>query len=174
MIQIPILESYHARIKSSLDAFEMLSSSFVRAVPGALAGQGGSGPDTCGLTSGIEGVGKLVKAGVSAYFMAAEMEQWGEDIFFLELWSEINSRAALRARAEAHPLLPDPSTETTSSTAKVEATFNGTIFQELVIQYRALGGRADEMIVRHVCSEVESASKAYFSRYVAIIYPTSF
>ncbi|KAF8592034.1 hypothetical protein K439DRAFT_1650556 [Ramaria rubella] len=163
-IQIPILESYHSRISSSLDAFETLSSSFVRAVPGALAGQIGHGTDTRSLTSGVEGVGRLVKAGISAHYMAGEMERWGDDIFFLELWSEINARAALRVRAEAHPLLPDPSEKANSSTLQdVEAIAKGTIFQELVTQYRNLGERAEDMVVRHVCSEIESAARIYFS-----------
>ncbi|KIJ45675.1 hypothetical protein M422DRAFT_227406 [Sphaerobolus stellatus SS14] len=155
-VQLPILESYHSRITSSLDAFETLSSSFARVVPGALAGQVGHGSDARGLTGGTDGLGRLIKAGVSAHYIALEMERWGEDLFFLELWSEINGRAALRARAEAHPLLPQPVDE-------MEASSKGTIFQELIAQYRALGQRADDMIVSHICSEVESAAKAYFA-----------
>jgi RAD50-interacting protein 1 len=163
-VQIPILESYHSRISSSLDAFETLSSSFVRAVPGALSGQVGHGSDTRTLTGGVEGLGRLVKAGVSAHYIAAEMNRWGEDLFFLELWSEISARAALRAKADAHPLLPDPSGDATLALQDVEAASEGTIFQELVTQYRSLGERAEDMIVRHVCLEVNSASKAYFTR----------
>ena len=162
-IQLPILESYHSRISSSLDAFETLSSSFVRAVPGALAGQVGHSSDTRTLTSGVEGMGRLVKASVSAHYIAVEMERWGEDLFFLELWSEINARAALRTRTDAHPLLPG-APEVASALQDVDAASKGTIFQELVTQYRSLAERAEDMIVRHVCSEVDFASKAYFSR----------
>ncbi|KAF8528017.1 RINT-1 family protein [Hysterangium stoloniferum] len=161
-VQIPILESYHSRISSSLDAFETLSSSFVRAVPGALAGQVGHNTDSRSLTSGVEGVGRLVKAGVSAHYIAGAMDRWGEDMFFLELWSEINERAALRARAEIHPLLPDPLSKMATA-QDVEVVSKGTIFQELVSQYQTLGRRAEDMIVRHVHTEVETASKAYFA-----------
>jgi hypothetical protein len=153
------LEAYHSRISSSLDAFETLSSSFIRAVPGALAGPAGHSTDSRSLTSSIEDVGRLVKAVVSAHYIADAMDRWGEDIFFLELWSEINERAALRAKAEAHPLL---SKEATSQNS--EAVSKGTIFHELVSQYRTLGQRAEDMIVRHVQAEVETASKAYFAR----------
>ena len=109
-------------------------------------------------------MGRLIKAGVSAHYIAVEMERWGEDLFFLELWSEINARAALRAKADAHPLLPDPSRDGTSTLQDLDAASKGTIFQELVTQYRSLGGRATDMIVRHICSEVEFASKAYILR----------
>lgn len=161
-IQLPILESYHSRISSSLDAFETLSSSFVRAVPGALSGQAGHGSDPRKLTGGVDGMGRLVKAGVSAHYIATAMERWGDDLFFLELWSEINARAALRAKADAHHL---PGTgENVSTPQDVDTAAKGTIFQELVTQYRSLGERAEGMIIQHVCSEVESSCRAYFTR----------
>ena len=77
-VQLPLLEQYHARISSSLDAFETLSSSFMRAVPGALADAGRT--DSRRLTSGVEGVQRLCKALVSAKYLAVAMEVWGEDL----------------------------------------------------------------------------------------------
>ncbi|KAA1468489.1 hypothetical protein DENSPDRAFT_833787 [Dentipellis sp. KUC8613] len=148
-VQLPLLEAYHGRISSSLDAFETLSSVFVRAVPGALGAAAGDGKDKGHLTSGVEGVMRLCKALVSAKWMAAAMDGWGEDLFFLELWTEINHRASLRARAETNHLLPDPRDST-------EDTPDGTIFEELVTQYGKLVTRAEEMIVQQVCGEVES------------------
>lgn len=79
-IQLPLLEAYLSRITGSLDAYERLSSSFVRAVPGALAGQVGHGVDTKRLTSGVEGLTRVVKALVSARWIKAAMEAWGEDL----------------------------------------------------------------------------------------------
>jgi hypothetical protein len=86
-VQLPLLEQYHARIASSLDAFESLSSALVRAVPGALGvSLGSSGPesgvkvDTKRLTGGVDGVQRLCKALVSANFMEAAMETWGEEL----------------------------------------------------------------------------------------------
>lgn len=82
-VQLPLLEAYLSRITSSLDAYERLSSSFVRAVPGALAGQVGHGADTKRLTSGVEGLSRIVKALVSARWVKAAMEGWGEDLVSL-------------------------------------------------------------------------------------------
>ena len=80
-MQLPLLEQYHARISASLDAFETLSSSLLRAVPGALADAGRA--DSKRLTSGVEGVQRLCKALVSAKYLAAAMEAWGEDVVCL-------------------------------------------------------------------------------------------
>jgi hypothetical protein len=82
-IQIPILEHYHTRISGSLDAFEALTSSLLRAVPGALAGQVGHQSDTKRLTSGVEGLQRLVKAFVSARWTTLAMQAWGESLVSL-------------------------------------------------------------------------------------------
>lgn len=77
-IQIPILEQYHSRISSSLDAFEALSSTLMRAVPGALAGQAGHQFDKRRLVDGVEGLQRLLKAFVSARWITIAMQSWGE------------------------------------------------------------------------------------------------
>jgi RAD50-interacting protein 1 len=52
----------------------------MRVVPGALAGQAGAGVDTRRLTSGAEGLGRLLKAFVSAQWIRDAMEAWGEEV----------------------------------------------------------------------------------------------
>jgi len=154
-VQLSLLEGYHSRIAASLDAFESLSSSLVRAVPGALGSTSSS--DTRGrLTAGVEGIMRLCKALVSSKYVSTAMENWGEDLFFLELWTEINHKASLRARAETHPSLP--SINNSSSDA-----IDGTIFEELVQQYEKLVTRAEDMIVQLVYTEVEAAWKIHLS-----------
>ena len=170
--QIPLLEGHHSRISSSLDAFDSLSSSLVRAVPGAL-GTASNGNSGGRLTAGVEGIMRLCKALVSARYISTAMDVWGEDLvrssghifqlinhimqFFLELWTEINHKASLRARAETHPSLPDPNNPSSDA-------IDGTIFEELVQQYEKLVIRAEEMIVQQICAEVESAWKTHFAR----------
>ncbi|KAI0374499.1 hypothetical protein BV20DRAFT_961682 [Pilatotrama ljubarskyi] len=156
VVQLPLLESYHARISASLDAFETLSSTLMRAVPGALgAGAGdGRGGDSRRLTAGVEGVQRLCKALVSAKYVAGAMETWGEDLFFLELWAEINHRASLRTKAESVSSLPNPR-------ENEDEPPEGTIFEELVRHYHALVGRAEEMIVQCVTAEVETGLKPH-------------
>ncbi|KAL0950725.1 hypothetical protein HGRIS_007501 [Hohenbuehelia grisea] len=162
-VQLPILEHYQGRIASSLDAFESLSSAFVRAVPGALGvtlgtrdGDSGVKVDTRGLTAGVEGAQRLCKALLSAKYIELSMEDWGEELFFLELWTEISHRASLRQWANANPNLPHPDV--------LEAeTPQDTIFQELVDQYRKLMDRTETMLVQQICGEIEGDLKAHFT-----------
>ncbi|KAH8120467.1 TIP-1 family-domain-containing protein [Phellopilus nigrolimitatus] len=150
-VQVPILELYHTRISDSLDAFETLSSFLVRAVPGSLAGQAGHGRDTKNMTAGVEGTQRLIKAYVSARWIAGVMAAWGEDMFFLELWHQICEKASLRSRVEDINSLPNPNV----------VNEEGTIFEELVTQYNKLAERTESMLVRQICGEVEADLKAH-------------
>jgi len=85
------------------------------------------------------------------------VEAWGEEVFFLELWAEINEKSALRARTSAHPSLP--STENLREGTLVD----GTLFDELIEQYSKLAGRAEDIMIKQVCYEIEGDLKPYFS-----------
>jgi hypothetical protein len=80
-IQLPMLMAYHSRVTGSLDAFETLSSAFVRAVPGALSGntRGGVHVDPAKVTGGTAGLTKLVKAGLSAGWVLEALRAWSDD-----------------------------------------------------------------------------------------------
>ncbi|KAF9243838.1 TIP-1 family-domain-containing protein [Melanogaster broomeanus] len=156
-VQLPVLELYHSRISSSLDAFETLSSALVRAVPGAL-GVEGAKTDSQKLTGGVKESQRLCKALLSARYIEDAMQNWGEEVFFLELWAEINTRASLRTRMESQPSLPEPNTRPHDELATPE----GTIFEELITQYAKLSSRAEDMLVQQICGECEAALKPHF------------
>ncbi|KAG5650284.1 hypothetical protein H0H81_012762 [Sphagnurus paluster] len=159
-VQLPILSLYHARITSSLDAFEALSSAFVRTVPGALnfggKDEGSIHVDNRGLTSGVEGVQRLCKALLSAKYVESVMRGWGEDLFFLELWTEINHNPELRDQVIPSPFLPNPQ-------AAGNEIPGDTLFEEMISRYERLANRSEDMVVHQICGEIESLLKAHFS-----------
>ncbi|KAF8898463.1 TIP-1 family-domain-containing protein [Infundibulicybe gibba] len=160
-IQIPQLTNYYQRITSSLEAFETLSSAFVRAVPGGLVSlggkeEGGVRVDTRRLTSGVEGVQRLCKAYLSSRYIITALEEWGEELFFLELWMDVHKHFDLRAQFEANKWLPNPATETAD-------TPHNTIFEVLLVQFRSLAEHAEDMMVQQVCGEVESGIKIHLT-----------
>lgn len=184
---MPIAELYYQRISASLDAFETLSSVFVRAVPGALASvssvtatESGARVDTTRLTSGVEGVQRLCKALVSARFVEFALRTWGEDVvsnssyvcvggmsecscqFFVELWTEICRDSSLRSKAETCPSLPSPE-------ASEEEAPDSAVFDVLADNYLALASRAEDMIVQQICTEVESMLRPHFATYYSYV-----
>ncbi|WVQ98696.1 hypothetical protein IAU59_005827 [Kwoniella sp. CBS 9459] len=163
-VQLPILQSYHTRISGSLDAFETLSSAFVRAVPGALAGNTRSGVhiDQTKLTSGRNGLERLIKAWLSAKWVAEGMRKWSDDLFFVELSTDLGSASSIKWKYAHEPLLPATikGTLTTSDTPSALAS----VFDILVERYDMLTSRAEDMIVRLVTVEVENELKQHLTR----------
>ncbi|CAA7259953.1 unnamed protein product [Cyclocybe aegerita] len=158
MVQLPLLESYQSRISSSLVAFETLSSAFVRAVPGALGFSGreaiASPDDPRNRTSGTAGANSLCKALLTAGYIESCLETWGDDLFFLQLWSEFFTDDTLQNWAKKTPLLP-------YVTDLDAAGPRETIFKEMLSRYHDLTVRAEDMIVQLVCSEVEAGLRAH-------------
>jgi hypothetical protein len=76
------MSTYLSRISGSLDAFESLSSAFVRAVPGALAGNTRSGVyvDQAKLTHGKPGLERLIKGWLSASWISSALRVWADDL----------------------------------------------------------------------------------------------
>lgn len=74
-IQVPLLEAYHLRISSAIDAIETLSIGIMRAVPGALGDSASSR-----LTAGVPGLQRLLRALVSAKWMSSTCRTWEDDV----------------------------------------------------------------------------------------------
>ncbi|KAK4702207.1 RAD50-interacting protein 1, partial [Phenoliferia sp. Uapishka_3] len=139
-LHLPMLASYAQRVGSALDAFEGVTFAIL---PGALA-------DSRAATAGVGGVLRLVRAGVSARWMAEQCVDWGDDAFFLSLYHYVRTNVVpddLKAAAEA-------------GLEKSE----GTLFDGTRKTFTKLADRAEETIVRHVVREVMTELKAYLGR----------
>ncbi|SNX87221.1 uncharacterized protein MEPE_05931 [Melanopsichium pennsylvanicum] len=104
IIQLPILRSYAQRLTRSLDAFESLSSAFARAMPGEIVPGSGpaslvSGGADSDMVKGLRGLGRLVKALLSAQYVCSELERWSETAAFVEMSESLHSTEEGRALA---------------------------------------------------------------------------
>ena len=140
-LHLPLLASYSARIGSALDAFESLAMSIL---PGALTQTTGS------ATAGLGGLLRLVRAGVSARWMAEKCGEWGEDAFFLSLYEFVTTAEVPRELEQAAREVLDES--------------EGTLFDREKKQYQQLADRADELIVRHIVRETLAEMKQYLAK----------
>ncbi|KAH9486638.1 RAD50-interacting protein 1 [Psilocybe cubensis] len=167
LIQLPLLEAYHGRISSSLVAFETLSSFFVRSVPGALnfsLREASLQEDPRNRTSGTAGASSLCKALLSAGYIHACLETWGDDLFFLQLWEEFIGDQDLRHWAQTSPYLPDLSNGSNPSPGDM-------IFSKMISNYKHLCVRAEDMVIQLVCGEIESGLRAHRAAAVQVASP---
>lgn len=97
LIQLSVLQQYAQRLERSLEAFESLSSAFSRAIPGGISGAGpvgdigSSSGGEADMVRGLRGLGRLLKACLSAIYMAQHLESLSSSSFFLILGSTLGA-----------------------------------------------------------------------------------
>jgi len=78
---------------------------------------------------------------------------------------EVVSDSSLRVRVDEDGLMPTP------SPVRGAESGGGSIFDKLIEDYGALAGRAEDMVLHHVCGEIEMELRAHFFRYVPNLPP---
>jgi hypothetical protein len=155
---LPLIDAYGERIKSSLDAFDTLSGLFGRAIPGSMTGSNSTSASAGSeLTSGPEGVSKLVKAWASARYVQRLIKRWKEELVWIELWEYVKERRGMVSSDLGYlDLVPD-------SEGLEEEEGEGSVFEIVLGKYERLWKRAEEMVVRQVGAEISGGLKEYFA-----------
>ncbi|KAL1394155.1 TIP-1 family-domain-containing protein [Phyllosticta capitalensis] len=153
-IQISIFDRFHERLRSSLEAFLTMTSSVGRAV------QGISREEQAQL-QGIAGLDRLCRVYGSADYLERAMRDWSDDVFFLELWEELQDRARRSTSAKLGRAL-DVSTvaERTSSTVGTDDEA-GALFDETASAYSRLRVRSESIIIDVLVSNIREAMRPY-------------
>lgn len=139
-IQIAIFDKFHARLHDSLKAYLTLTSSIARTV------QGVSKEDQVEL-QGLGGLERLCRIYGSAEYLEKKMQDWSDDVFFLELWDELQDRARRNTTGEglAGPMSLEDVADRTSSNVGSEEDAGG-LFDETAGAYRRLRIRTESTI----------------------------
>ncbi|KAI9656096.1 MAG: hypothetical protein M1829_000451 [Trizodia sp. TS-e1964] len=153
-IQITIFDKYHIRLSDGLDAYLAASSSVIRAVHGiSKEDQQNSG--------NIGGLERLCRIYGSAEYMEKAMEDWSDEIFFLELWDDLQDRAKQNTGKNiAGSMTKEDVTNRTSSALGYDTEFGG-LFDETASSYKRLRVRTEELIVDFTSQNLKSSLKAY-------------
>ncbi|KAG0282386.1 hypothetical protein BGZ96_000538 [Linnemannia gamsii] len=151
-IQLDILIAYHRHIRGLVDQYESMTYSFVRVMPGAASAEE--------LASmGVEGLRKLCQWLSSVEYVSSTLKDWGEDIFFLELYKEI----AERTQKVVNPMHSENEDSEAENEPDKKLDENGTIFDESIRGFTQLSKRIQDLIIRNVTKDVFSSMKPYVS-----------
>ncbi|EXJ83537.1 hypothetical protein A1O1_07160 [Capronia coronata CBS 617.96] len=157
-IQLSIFDDYHNHLHGALQAYLVASHTAGRLL------QGGSEADALGL----KGLETLAKIFGSAEFLDRKMSDWSDDVFFLELWDELQYRARVNADGSVGTdLKVDDVAAKTSTTIKangpdVDADTDGSgLFDQTALAYRRLRQRCEEEILRAFDVNVHGSLKPY-------------
>lgn len=145
-VQLSIFDDYHQHLHGALQAYLASSHTAGRLLQGQSKSE----------ALGEKGLSSLCKIYGSAEHLERKMEDWGDDLFFLELWEELQDRAKV-SNADGgkvgHDLHVNEVAAKTSNTIKqnsdqeVEAD-NGALFDETATSYRKLKEAAEGELLR--------------------------
>ena len=154
-IQIAIFDLFHARLRDSLSAYQTLTSSIGRNLQGASR-------ETQAELRGIGGLERLCRIYGSAEYLEKKMRDWSDDVFFLDLWDELQDRARLNTnnRNFAGPMSVSHVAERTSSAVGSEQG-TGALFDETAGAYRHLRIRTEDTLQDKLITSFRDTLRPY-------------
>jgi len=153
-IQISIFDRFHSRLHSGLEAYLSITTGLGRAVSSA------SSADVAAV-QGTNGLDRLCRIFGSADYLERKMRDWSDDVFFLDLWAELQYRARNNkghARLNVAEVAARTS-QTLSSGADDEDT--GALFDETAAAYARLRTRTESTIVDTLIRNAREALRPY-------------
>ncbi|KAL1964074.1 hypothetical protein VTN77DRAFT_7492 [Rasamsonia byssochlamydoides] len=160
-IQITIFDQFHERLRSGLEAYLAMTSAIGRTVQGA---------DPQASLEGVAGLERLCRIFGSAEYLEKKMQDWSDDVFFLELWSELQSRVRRNTDGGRNVVGPMSVAEVAQRTSQAvadnyhsggTAISDGALFDETASAYRRLRQRSESIIISTLISEVHSSLRSY-------------
>lgn len=159
-IQLSIFDDYHNHLHGALQAYLVSSHTAGRLLHGQ------SEADAFGL----KGLESLTKIYGSAEFLERKMSDWSDDVFFLELWDELQYRAKANSSGNASvgtDLRVDEVASKTSDTIRSNGpdsdadADDGGLFDQTALAYRRLRDRSEEEILRAFDVNLRAAIDPY-------------
>ncbi|KAL2842352.1 TIP-1 family-domain-containing protein [Aspergillus pseudoustus] len=161
-IQIAIFDQFHERLHSALEAYLAMTSTIGRTVQGA---------DGQASVEGIAGLERLCRVFGSAEYLEKKMDDWSNEVFFVELWYELQERVKQNrdgGRNVAGSMsVADVASRTSPAVShgQIAGTRDeiseGALFDETASAYRRLRLRSESIITSTLTSNVRTALKSY-------------
>jgi RAD50-interacting protein 1 len=156
-IQIAIFDKFFERLRAGHEAFVVSSSAIGRRM------QGVSKEGQTEL-QGVKGLDHLCRVFGSADYLEHAMRDWSDDVFFLELWEELQDRARNRERVSSNLGELEEIKQKTSAAVgddENDGEVQGALFDETAASYRRLRVRSEGVIVETLTYNVREALRPY-------------
>lgn len=156
-IQIAVFDRFHSRLNEGLEAYLTRSSTVARTVHGV------SNADSAEI-SGVKGLDRLCRVFGSAEYLEKAMSDWSEDVFFLDLWDELQYRSQNPGSWKGDLSMRDIQTKTSASVgadAEGQDELQGALFDETGASYHRLRVRSEQTLVETLNYDIRNALRSY-------------
>ena len=155
-IQITIFDLFHSRLFDSLSKYQASTSSIGRTIQGDTK-------ETTTELSGLAGIERLCRIYGSAEYLEKKLRDWSDEVFFLELWDELQDRARRSTSAStqlAGLMSVSAVAERTSSTVGSDID-TGALFDETASAYKSLRIRTETILTDTLASAFRDTLRPY-------------
>ena len=155
-IQIIIFDKYHDALHSSLEAYLSMTSSIARAVQGI-------SKEELEKVQGVGGLERLGRVYGSAEYLERKLRDWNDNVFFIELWDELQGRATSRT-GPTSPVVGDMTLEGVAKRTSRAVGFeeeSGALFDETVSAYHRLRARTEEIIQEKMAQDARESLRPF-------------
>ena len=153
-IQITIFDRFHSRFHDSLEAYLARTSSIARTVQGVSR-------ESQAELQGLSGLERLCRIYGSAEYLEKKMRDWSDDIFFLDLWDELQDRARRNTgkNLAGSMSVKDVAGRTSNTVGSEEDS--GALFDETAGAYRRLRVRTEDVIQDMLIHNIRETLRQY-------------
>ncbi|KAK4553478.1 hypothetical protein LTR86_009535 [Recurvomyces mirabilis] len=156
-VQIAIFDMFHQRLHASLEAYIAMTSSVGRTMHGMSR-------DEQADLQGVKGLDRLCRVFGSAEYLERAMRDWSDDVFFLELYDQLQDRAKTRDEISSKlGGLEEIQQKTSLAVGEddSEGEGQGALFDETAAAYHRLRVRSENIIVDTLAYNIREALKSY-------------
>ena len=155
-IQITIFDKFRDRLHASLVTYLTMTSSIARTVQGVTK-------EEQARLQGLGGLESLCRVYGSAEYLEKKMQDWNDDVFFIELYDEIQFRIRKNVgsgmKLAGDMSVQDVAERTSSAIASEEES--GALFDETAGHYRRLRIRAESLVQDMLIHNIRESLRPY-------------
>ncbi|KAL8952018.1 MAG: hypothetical protein Q9222_002037 [Ikaeria aurantiellina] len=163
-IQLAIFDLYHIRLSDALQAYTSSSTALGRAIQGVPRDSESHTPSLTGL-AGLE---RLVRIYGSAEYLEKKMRDWSDDVFFLELYEELQDRIRANTEGPRKTLGGNMNVEFVANKTSAavlgsqqEEEVSGALFDETAGFYRRLRVNTENELMYAFVQQVRDSLRPY-------------
>lgn len=156
-IQLEIFDRYRKRLAASIEAYQSLTTTIGRTV------QGISKEEQAKIL-GVKGLDRICRVFGSAEYLERAMRDWSDDVFFLELWAELDFRSKNKGDRTSRNMGSWQEVQQKTSSAlgtETDGGLEGALFDETANSYRRLRLKSEEYMLIKLREDLNKALRPY-------------
>ncbi|KAH0282196.1 hypothetical protein M436DRAFT_55625 [Aureobasidium namibiae CBS 147.97] len=155
-IQMDIFDRVYRLINGSLQTFLTNTTTVGRAVNGVTKAQQAE-------LAGVKGMDRLCRVFGSAEYLEKAMRDWSDDVFFLEIWEELQYRAANKIDIKGDLNMVEIAAKTNAAINNTDENqeLEGALFEQMAASYRGLRARSEKVICDTLIYDLRDVLRPY-------------